>query len=101
MSRFKTVAPVMIYVEPKELAALKKFAKEKRLTVSAVARDGIRMRLANEKEPYNQGFNEGLDVAIKVTNNTEGAKMRFPSGKSFSDLICDELEKFKRTKEEK
>jgi hypothetical protein len=30
--------------------------------------------------------------------NTEGAKMMFPSGKSFAELVCDEIEKFQRGK---
>lgn len=100
MSRFKTVAPVMIYMDPKELSELKHFARENKLTVSSIARDGIRMRLAGDKEPYNEGFNEALDIAIKIAHKTEWAKITFPSGKSFSDLICDELSKFKRDKEE-
>lgn len=96
MSRFKTVAPVMIYMDPKELSALKKFAMENKLTVSSIAREGIRMRLAGDKDPYNKGFNEALELAIQATHKTDGAKFTFPSGKSFSDLVCDEINKFKR-----
>ena len=96
MSRFKTVAPVMIYMEPKELASLKRFAKEKRLTVSSIAREGIRMRLSGEEDPYNSGFNDALKMAMELAHNTKGAKMMFPSGKSFGELVCEEIEKFKR-----
>ena len=96
MSRFKTVAPLMIYMDPKEITKLKAFAMEKKVTVSSLAREGIRMRLAGEKEPYNKGFNEALELAIKATHKTDGAKITFPSGKSFSDLVCDEINKFKR-----
>ena len=101
MSRFKTVAPVMIYVEPTELAELKNFARQKNLTVSSLAREGLRMRMAGNKNLYNKGFNEALDVVIKIAHKTEGAKITFPSGKTFSDLICEEIEKFRRVQEMK
>jgi len=101
MSRFKTVAPVMIYVEPTELAELKSFAKQKNLTVSSLAREGLRMRMAGNDNLYNRGFNEALDVAIKIAHKTEGVKITFPSGKTFSDLICEEIEKFRRVQEMK
>ncbi len=99
MTRFKTVAPLMIYVPPAELAELKKFAKSAKKPVSHIAREGIRMRLAGESNPYNSGFDDGLNAAMDVAQKTKGAQMRFPSGKSFGQLVCDEIEKFKRTRE--
>jgi hypothetical protein len=100
MSRFKTVAPVMIYMEPKELSALKKYAKERKLTVSSVAREGVRMRLSGNDDPYNSGFNDGLNMAMKITSGTQGAQMMFPSGKSFSALVCEEISKYLRERAE-
>ena len=99
MTRFKTVAPLMIYLPPAELADLKKFAKSGKKPVSHIAREGIRMRLAGEDNPYNQGFDDGLKAATEIAQKTKGAQMRFPSGKSFGQLVCDEIEKFKRTRE--
>ena len=96
MSRFKTVAPVMIYMDPKELSDLKKFAKEKKLAVSALAREGIRMRMQGDGDPYNSGFNAGLRAAMDLTKNTKGAQMMFPSGKSFGELVCEEIAKYQR-----
>jgi hypothetical protein len=99
MTRFKTVAPLMIYMPPAELADLKKFAKSGKKPVSHVAREGIRMRLAGENNPYNQGYDDGLNAAMEIAQKTKGAQMRFPSGKSFGQLVCDEIDKFKRTRE--
>ena len=96
MSRFKTVAPVMLYIESKELAALKSFAKVNRTTMSQVARDGIRMRMSGSEDPYNKGFNDGLAMAMDLAKKTKGAQMMFPSGKSFAELVCDEIEKHVR-----
>ena len=91
MTRFKTVAPLMIYVPPAELTELKKFAKSAKKPVSHIAREGIRMRLAGESNPYNSGFDDGLNAAMDVAQKTKGAQMRFPSGASFSEVVEDEL----------
>jgi hypothetical protein len=99
MTRFKTVAPLMIYVPPAELTELKRFAKSAKKPVSHIAREGIRMRLAGEENPYNQGYDDGLNAAMEIAQKTKGAQMRFPSGKSFGQLVCDEIDKFKRTRE--
>jgi len=95
MTRFKTVSPLMIYVYPEDAERIKKFAKRAKKTVSQIAREGIAMRM-NKKDPYNVGFDEGLRTAMNVAVKAEGAQMRFPSGKSFGQLVWDEIEKFKR-----
>ena len=95
MSRFKTVAPVMVYIEPKELGELKRYAKTTRKTVSQIVREGVSMRMAGvQEDPYSKGFKEGLNKAMELTRSTDGAQMKFPSGKSFGDLVCDEIERF-------
>jgi hypothetical protein len=35
---------------------------------------------------------------MRIVRETEGAKMMFPSGKSFGQLVCDEIEKFLKDK---
>lgn len=96
MSRFKTVAPLLIYVQPEELDKLKKYAKSIRKPVSHIVREGIRMRLAGEQNPYNDGFDDGLRTAMDLAKKSKGGQMMFPSGKSFADLVCEEIAKFKR-----
>ena len=88
-SRFKTVTPVMIYVTPDDKEALSKYALDNKMTVSQIVREGVRMRL--QGNDFNTGFNDGLNEAIKITHATEGAKMMFPSGKSFADLVSENL----------
>lgn len=86
----------MLYIESKELAALKTFAKANRTTMSQVARDGIRMRMSGSEDPYNKGFNDGLALAMDLAKKTKGAQMMFPSGKSFAGLVCEEIERYVR-----
>lgn len=79
----------MIYVTPDDKEALSKYALDNKMTVSQIVREGIRMRL--QGNDFNSGFNEGIQEAIKITHATEGAKMMFPSGKSFADLVAENV----------
>jgi hypothetical protein len=79
----------MIYVTPADKEAMTKYSLDNKLTVSQIVREGVRMRL--QGNDFNTGFNDGLNEAIKIVHSTEGAKMRFPSGKSFADLVADNL----------
>ena len=98
MSRFKSVVPLMVYVDPSERTKIQSFAKKEKLNVSQLARESFRMRMSGSDDPFNNGFNQGLNEAMRIVSSTEGAKMMFPSGKSFATLVCDEIEKFLREK---
>lgn len=98
VSRFKTVTPKMVYI-PHDLAnQFEKYANKNNISQSKIACEGIAMRMAGEDDLFNQGFNAGLNEAMKIVRQTDGAKMMFPSGKSFAQLVCDEIEKFLREK---
>ena len=97
-SRFKTVEPVMIYLPIKDADEFRKYARKTKLSGSQIAKEGIAMRRAGENDPFNQGFNAGLNEAMNLVRQTKGAQMMFPSGKSFAQLVCDEIEKFLREK---
>ena len=88
----------MIYLSPDDKTKLSKFAKEQKVTASQVAREGIHMRMEGSTNPYNQGFNDGLNEAMKITRSNQGAQMKFPSGKSFADLVCKDIAQFIRGK---
>ena len=88
------VKPVMIYLNDQDKAELNAYAKAKKLPVSQLAREGIKMRIT--ASDYNTGFNDGLNEAQKVTHSIEGAKMMFPSGKSFADLVCENIQQLAR-----
>ena len=44
------------------------------------------------------GFNDGINKAADVVKSNTASQIRFPSGQSFAELICDEL--FKQTMHE-
>lgn len=80
----------MTYVSEDEHLRMKKFAKLKKITMAQMIREAIDSRLS-VGDPYTAGFNAGLEKAIAVVNQNNAAKMRFPSGKSFAELIVEEL----------
>ena len=100
MSRFKSVVPIMVYVDPTERTKIQSYAEKKKMSVSQLARESFAMRMSGNDDPFNNGYNQGLNDAIQVINTTEGAKMAYPSGKKVSELLNDEIEKLLRKKEE-
>ena len=93
-SRFKGIHPVMIYVFKENLEEIRAYAKKQKVSLSQIAREGLSMRMA-QGDLYMQGLNDGLDVGMNAIRESNWAQMIFPSGKTFADLICDELERKK------
>lgn len=88
----------MVYVDPSERTKIQSYAEKEKINVSQLARESFRMRMSGSDDPFTNGFNQGLNEAMRIVRETEGAKMMFPSGKSFGQLVCDEIEKFIRGK---
>lgn len=80
----------MTYIDEDSHAALKKFAKAKKLTMSKLIREGLMMRMSEGHE-YINGFNECLNQVESLLSNNRAAQMRFPSGKTFADMMIDEI----------
>ena len=80
----------MVYLTPADIKRLQKFAKKNKVSSSQVMRDALDARLAVEN-PYVLGFNAGLTKAIDSITNMQASQMRFPSGKSFAELVEEEL----------
>lgn len=93
-SRFKDIHPLMIYVFKEDLGAIREYVKQQKVTLSQIAREALKMRMA-QGDLYTQGLNDGLDLGMNAIRDSNWAQMTFPSGKTFADLICDELERKK------
>ena len=89
-SKKNKLKPIMAHVDEKQHIELKLFSEKLGITMSQVVREAIEMRLSTES-PYVEGFNAGVDKCISTVNSITAAQMRFPSGKSFAELVCDEL----------
>ena len=90
MSRFKNVFPLMVYLTKRQRAYVKVFAVKNRVPVSEIAREAFNMRMAKGNE-YNSGWNDALEAAMEITKNSNAGKMMFPSGRSFSQMINEEI----------
>lgn len=94
---FKKLKPFMTYLDEDDHLRLKKFSKQKKITMAKVIREGVLMRMATASQ-YVSGFNDGINKAADVVKSNTASQIRFPSGQSFAELICDEL--FKQTMQE-
>jgi hypothetical protein len=81
----------MAYLDEKTYAQLRKFARAKKLPMTQVVRESIESRII-PGDPYVSGFNSGVEKCIAHVNGMLSAQMRFPSGKSFAELVKEELE---------
>lgn len=86
----KNYKPFLTYLEHQEYAKLKKFAAKNKVPMTQVIREAITARTIGG-DPYVTGFNDGLQEAMNAVNAMQHAKMRFPSGKSFAELVTDDL----------
>ena len=94
-SRFKTVSPLIVYITPALRDEVKKFASKLNIPVSQIAREGFVMRMEGLGNDYDSGFSNGLEQAKQLATQAKGAQMMFPSGKSFSEIVCDEIDAYK------
>ena len=58
--------------------------------MTQIIREAVTARISGGNA-YVSGFNDGLQEAINAVNAMKHAQMRFPSGKSFAELVSDEL----------
>jgi hypothetical protein len=89
----KNVAPVQVYLDIEEIPKIKTYAKKNKLKMSRLAREAFAMRMSDSDTPYNQGFNHGLNDAIKIAKTHDAGKMMFPSGASWGQVLAEEIEK--------
>jgi hypothetical protein len=92
--------PFMAYLDPGVYKDMKAFSKRKRTPMSQLVREAIHSRIASG-DVYTTAFNAGLKAAMKSALANKAANMRFPSGKSFGELVCEDLEKLLLVEDEK
>ena len=90
MTRSNNYKPFMAYFEPKEYLRLKKFSKDVKTPMAQILREAVTQRMSLNN-PYTSGFNDGVEACIVMVNDLQAAQMRFPSGKSFAELVEDLL----------
>mgnify|MGYP006269207065 CR=1 FL=1 len=81
--------PFLSYLSHADYGRLKLLASKNKTTMTQIVREAVLMRLNGGS--YVTGFNDGLECAIATIGATQYSQMRFPSGKSFAELVADEL----------
>lgn len=94
----KRLKPFMAYIEEAQHTQMMRYAKKANIPMSQLVREAIAMRIA-PTNPYRSGFNDGLDKAIGLVSENKASQMRFPSGKSFAELINEDLENAKMSEQ--
>jgi len=82
--------PFLTYLTPGDYTKLKKFSSKSKTSMTQIVREAVTARISGGNA-YVSGFNAGLQEAIDAVNAMKHAQMRFPSGKSFAELVSDEL----------
>lgn len=98
MTPSKRLKPFMAYIDSAQHAKMKKFSGKLRIPMSQLIREAIDMRITSGNQ-YLHGFNAGLVKAQSVVSANKAAEMRFPSGKSFAELINADIEMEKMVEE--
>lgn len=91
-SKGKPLKPFMAYIDEEQYARMRKFSTKTRIPMSQLIRESIDMRIATGSQ-YVEGFNSGIKKAMTIVSSNKAAEMRFPSGRSFAELINEDLEK--------
>lgn len=86
----------MAYLPYAQYAKLKKYSLKHGINMSQVIRESLDARI-DGGDQYLVGFNAGLAEAITAVENNKAAKMRFPSGASFAELVTADINKLKRS----
>jgi hypothetical protein len=83
--------PFMIYMPPKELKTLKSYAAKTGKSAGAILREGMRIRLNGDKDPYLLGYNDALNKSMSIIASCNEAKIVMPEGRSIEEIINDKL----------
>jgi len=89
--------PFLSYLEPGEYTMLKKYSAQTKTPMTQLMREAVTMRVSSG-EQYLNGYNNGITKAIDVLKANQASNMRFPSGRSFGEIIEDDLIKEMLTK---
>lgn len=81
----------VVYFDEVTHRKIKTFSRKANVSMNQLIREGVDQRMANN-DPYVQGFNDAIKKAMIVVQENNATKMRFPSGKSFAELINEDLE---------
>jgi len=81
----------VVYFDEDTHRKIKAFSRKSKISMNQLIREGVGQRMSNDS-PYVTGYNDAIKKAMIVVEENNATKMRFPSGKSFAELINEDLE---------
>lgn len=82
--------PFFAYLTDEQYASLKQFSGETGVSMTQLIRESIDARLS-KGDQYVAGYNQAIKDAIQTINDNNLSKMAFPSGKTFGEVIIEDL----------
>jgi len=82
--------PFFAYLTDEQYASLKQFSGETGVSMTQLIRESIDARLS-KGDQYVAGYNQAIKDAIHTINDNNLSKMAFPSGKTFGEVIIEDL----------
>lgn len=82
--------PFFAYLTDEQYFSLKQFSGETGVSMTQLIRESIDARLS-KGDQYVAGYNQAIKNAIQTINDNNLSKMAFPSGKTFGEVIIEDL----------
>lgn len=80
----------IVYMTTDEHKRLQKFALKYKLSMTQVMREALEMRLSQDAA-YINGFNAGLQTAVKVITSNPLSQITFPNQKTLAKVAEDDI----------
>lgn len=82
--------PFFAYLTDDQYASLKQFSAATGVSMTQLIRESIDARLS-KGDQYVAGYNQAIQDAILKINGNNLSKMAFPSGKTFGEMIIEDI----------
>ncbi len=82
--------PFFAYLTDDQYASLKQFSAATGVSMTQLIRESIDARLS-KGDQYVAGYNQAIQDAILKINSNNLSKMAFPSGKTFGEVIIEDI----------
>lgn len=81
----------VVYFDHETHSRVKEFSDKNHISMNQLIREGVEQRMSKDN-PYVTGYNTAIRKTMIVVKENNATKMRFPSGKSFAELINEDIQ---------
>jgi hypothetical protein len=81
----------VVYFDHETHSRIKEFSDKNNISMNQLVREGVEQRMSKDNS-YVNGYNTAIKKTMIVVKKNNATKMRFPSGKSFAELINEDIQ---------